>query len=132
VVTADGAGVPTPFVVDGVFDDAGSNGVQVDVGGHQAEGVSIFDEHAFEPFFEQGSFAIVGEIVPGGEALFKVFDVLGEVEHAAAEAVEFAFDEGVPFDGDQAHAFEALYEFFDALLFPDLTKPLDHLFFRDA
>ena len=83
---ADGFAVAGPAVLGGVGDDAGSNGVEVDVGGDGAGGDAVLDDEAFEAFFPEGAGAVVGAVEPLGEALEEGFHELAEVVHAVGEA----------------------------------------------
>ncbi len=66
---ADGFAVAGPTVLGGIGDDAGSNGVEVDVGGDGSCGGAVFDDDAFVALFPEGAGAVVGAVEPFGESL---------------------------------------------------------------
>jgi hypothetical protein len=88
------------------LDEAGVNGVEVDLGGHGADDVDAggfglvafagvgFDQHALIPVHPEGALALVAPFVPGAEAFFDFLDGAGEVAEAVFEAVELLLDGG--------------------------------------
>jgi len=78
----DGLRVAAETVVFGVGDEAGANGVKVDIGGYGLDDFFVrLDEDGFEAFGPEGAVAIVGVVEPDGEALFEELHELGDVAH---------------------------------------------------
>ena len=89
-----GFAIAAPAVVGGVCDDAGTDWVEIDVGGDGAGGETVLDDDAFEGFLPEVSATVVLAVVPAGEALEEGFHEFAEVVHAVGVALMDALDAG--------------------------------------
>lgn len=74
--------VTAPDPILWVRDQVGSGGVEIDVRSHGTEGLAgTFDDEAAEAALPEGALAVVGAVVPLGEALFEEFEEGADVPH---------------------------------------------------
>ena len=94
MAAGDGFAVTAKAVILGIGDEAGADGIEVDVGGHRLEDLALaFHENGFEALGPEGAVAVVGAIEPDGEALFEQLHELGDVAHHR----KLAFAPSLPF-----------------------------------
>ncbi len=84
-----GLAVARPLVVLGILDDAGTDGVQIDVGGHGEERLpGAVDQDAAEAFLPEGALPRIARVEPLGEALLEELHERGDIEHPRVEGSE--------------------------------------------